>query len=776
MMMKIFALLLLFLFVSCQEQKGGSTRKSKSSLLSNSASSVNPGYGRILEDNPIILSRNPNLPAEINPGSYLTTGQEFITTNSFLYGPCTGVTRCIEARKNEDALTALTAVAGNKWAFAPTSSEFTQVNAFGHVKRIVALYESALLQGHTNSLGATYRTSLPFSLYTQTGNWFRPFGETAPVSLVINADVAYDDNAFFKPSNFSLNFGSLSKYPTVKMAHDPSVIYHEAGHALIHTMLNFRNSVTSSSVPYRAEFMYGGYDEAGMLGEGLADVFSYLMNQRTHIGEWALGRFLKASRPLTESDPIHASSVSSDINGRLSYPTFLNYDPNEANKSFEDIHYAGQIASHFMVAFMQSAKSTCAFSHDTMRKYYLNILTETLAELGDLTGRGYDNGFQSTVNLTSAYSEHALEWQRLSNPINVRKFFQTFSKYTMNILGNPSTNRCKGAVYPRSTLETLLDQYGLLLFNNYNEDGNDQTFGHAGTHTAITPTNRLKTVLIPKDLLKLDPRQNVSTGYFIHNQASIKAAMAALIGFRKTDLSSEIPSDFIYNNGNSRPSPGEVVGLALSLYNDSNSAMAGVQILANDWDHSETVSGYEKLCTNLGDSFPLLSEGGTDAAACSSITRDNGEDGDNISPVCSLQLIDTDATKWVSQEEFLVKTRAVDDSRCLGGSSDKKDCFVRIIKGLDNAWFSKLGPKKTWAETMTNSNSSPTFSSQNLIFMELNPGIPPGTKVNCRFRARFSNCSNCYNDSTNSGDDFFDYEFAGPKPFKIINYQFTVID
>jgi hypothetical protein len=797
MMIRSLAILSLLFFVACQEQKSGSARKSKSAIISNSSSTVNAGNGRILEDNPIILSNNPNLSANINPGSYLKSQQEFITTNSFLYAPCKGasgvgdVSRCFEARKNEDALTALGGVEGNKWAFDPTSSEFTQVNAFGHVKRIIGVYESAILQAHSNSLSGSYTSSIPLTLYSQKGNWYRLFGNNESSSLMINADVNFDDNAFFDPAKFSLNFGSLSKYPTVKMAHDSTVIYHESGHALIHTMLNFRNSV-GASIPYRAEFGYAGYDEEGMLGEGLADVFSYLMNQRTHVGEWALGRFLKQSRPLRESDPIHAGGITGDVNARLSYPTYLNYDPNDPTKAFEDIHYAGQIVSHFMIAYMESIKGTCGFSHDTMRRYYLNILAETLAELGDLSGRGFDTAIESTVNLSTLTSEHALEWQRISNPINSRKFFQTFSKHTLNVLSNNVTRRCNGTVFPRATLETLLDQYGLLLFNNYNEDGNGAITGHAGIHTAVTPTNRLKTVLIPKDLVKLDPRQNVSTAYFIDNQASIKSSMAALIGSRQADISSEIPSDFIYNNGNNRPSPGEVVGLALSLYNDSNSPMAGIQVLANNWDHYKTVSGVQKMCGNFPDLFPLLSEGAANTTAedvnaytpvagdCRYPTRNNGDDAlvtDPVMPVCSLQLIDTDATKWVSQTEFLNKTHAVDEAHCLGGAGATKDCFVRVIKGLDTAWFSKINAKKTWAETMNEgNNSSPTFSSHHLIYMELNPGIPPGTKVNCRFRVRFSNCSDCFNDSTNSGDDFQDFEFAGPKPFKIINYQFTVID
>ncbi|MEX0797926.1 MAG: hypothetical protein WD025_00680, partial [Bacteriovoracaceae bacterium] len=59
--------------------------------------------------------------------------------------------------------------------------------------------------------------------------------------------------------------------------------------------------------------------------------------------------------------------------------------------------------------------------------------------------------------------------------------------------------------------------------------------------------------------------------------------------------------------------------------------------------------------------------------------------------------------------------------------------------------------------------------------MEVSKWIAPGTTFSCRFRARFSNCSDCFNDP-DTGEEYMDYELAGEKPYKVINFKFTVID
>ena len=59
--------------------------------------------------------------------------------------------------------------------------------------------------------------------------------------------------------------------------------------------------------------------------------------------------------------------------------------------------------------------------------------------------------------------------------------------------------------------------------------------------------------------------------------------------------------------------------------------------------------------------------------------------------------------------------------------------------------------------------------------MEINKWVMPGTKFVCRLRARFTNCIDCYN-STPGEDDYEEYKYSGAEPFKVLNFQFEVID
>ena len=61
--------------------------------------------------------------------------------------------------------------------------------------------------------------------------------------------------------------------------------------------------------------------------------------------------------------------------------------------------------------------------------------------------------------------------------------------------------------------------------------------------------------------------------------------------------------------------------------------------------------------------------------------------------------------------------------------------------------------------------------------------ILPGTTFLCRFRARFTNCEDCFHDpsarpdqNVDLKDDFLAYEYSGAKPFKIFHLRFTVIN
>lgn len=772
------ALTCILVFTSCVSSPGKGNRRSTGGI-SNSPSSVSPGYGRILSDNPIILSNNYSLNAGVNLNRYLTSSQDFITNNQFLEDACDQsnllITDCIEVRKNDNSVSALQSPS-SKWAFQTNTDDWLQVQTFGHMMKATDRFHSSLGAAYTTSGILGYQSAFPtFFLDPFNPRPYSHWNTNSP--LVAYANCGKADNAFFSPSTFSLCFGHDGNEPSVLFAQDSTIIYHEMGHAFIQVLLNIRNR--DNSITPASSLGYLFYDEAGGVGEAISDYWSYVMTERTHIAEWGLGRFIDQSRPMSEDDPIHAPGISENNDSRLSYPTYVLYDPNFPNQPIEDVHYIGQILSHFLVAVTKSMASGCGWSTTNSINATNYLIYETFAELGDLTAQGSD----VTSNYVNLNSAHALTWNSIANPINYRKFSQVFSKYMLLIYGKSGRTSCNGSNIDMDTYEQLLDSYGLLLFKNYNEDGGSLATGNSGTNTTITEANKVKTVMISKDLLKIDPTQGASTAFVFDNRAGMISSLSALQSSGQIgQLSDILESDLPFNNGNAAISPGEFLGIALNIYNDSNSPMAGVQILGNSWDHGKG----DKPCGTFEDNFPSSSEGaadvtgetGTNPGECSYITRDNGDDaGESIEPVCMVQINDTNATKWAFQDK-LKDQISLDNSNCLGGTGgNDKECFIRIVKGTEQATYSMLNPKSNWASTVFPDGNNIQFNFNNLIFMEVSPWVPPGTTFNCRFRARFTNCEDCWSRPGNAdGDDYRDFEFSGGDPYKIINFEFVVID
>ena len=189
------------------------------------------------------------------------------------------------------------------------------------------------------------------------------------------------------------------------------------------------------------------YDEAGSIGEGLADFFSYFMNKRPHVFEWALGLFLNASRPLTETDRMHAPGIDSSDDSRLSYPNYLCYDPNHPSDCIEDIHYAGQIIGHFLVALTEDLSSNCSITTEESVKNTLWLISESLAEMGQLSNK--------KVNLGDSDNDHSTTWARSVTPINFRRFAQTMARKTKHIFVDSTNSPC-GTNYSKDKIEKLL--------------------------------------------------------------------------------------------------------------------------------------------------------------------------------------------------------------------------------------------------------------------------------------------------------------------------------
>lgn len=812
---------------------------------------VNKAY--IFRDSPAIL-KGSNYGPDVSMKSVIDDSTpEFITANSLLKGDCaflfgTGdvtVPDCLQTYASKTASQQLIGrQADGSWVYPTNSSQFYQVNGQYHVQKGINTFFEKLQFAYDSLWSVTspfyYRPKSTPKYLPNTGLfWFQAITPSNDNyfrnSFLSNYALCnLELNAQFNPAGPELCFGKWSAHPSFFFVQDPSIIYHELGHALVAVMMNFRNGITGSPSPsyhaLRSNLGGYGYDEAGSIGEGVADYYSYVMNGRTHIGEWALKKSVNGSRPMSEDDPAHITGIDVTPEGRLSYPQFLLYDPNDPNVPFEDVHYAGQIVSHYLVALTKSLKNECALpptqeGQDAATSYVMLVLAETLSELGDLRAVGVDalggNPSLTSERFTNLDEFSSYLWSHVINPPTFRRFFQVFAKNINRYISG--TNGFCYNMFTRDESEKLLDDYGLLLFKTYNDDGTSTksktvSYDEWGTVSAVAtpriPTavhedNRRKSVLISKELLSLAPTNtetDTATYYIIDDQANMANIVQNLLfkGFPMNPSTGVASVE--YNNSNIRISPGEVVAVIPNLFNGSNSTMAGVQLLATDWDHvhitdTSGVNGNFKPC--VVDDVTTTAQGGEGALTCATTMTSYKRHTKNSSglfsteaaaPVCLVQLEEGEVTRWVSQNEFRKKQGlSLQDKDCLnyGGTEHTTDftfnpheCLVRVLPAANEAFFSKIDPQKSYVETVRNGNPDHIFGPGNAIIMEVNKWIPPGTKFRCRFRAKFSNCSDCYTDpkdSNNDGipdsnDDYIDAEYNGAKPYKIINFEFDVND
>lgn len=810
-----FSLLMLAILNSCFTTKAPTTTRD-TSKVGNYPTAAGANNSFILKDSPSNLVGGAELTIDIDLNQYLDLTPELITTGDYLLSDITIIDPMTEQslrlgnvsfQVQQTELSSKTGKNNGSWAYDANSDAFLEVNTFWHARRFLQNFQTALKLGA--SLGQTwnfdsssyyYHASIPSNVFSTQSNW-RKDRQFSIYTKGLNFF-----NAAFYAADFNLKVGFdenlKGRYlPYFNLCTDPTIIYHELGHTAVHILMNLRNFSASNDVMSQLGNFF--YDEAGAINEGLADYFSFVLSSNTHFAKWGLGQFYGASRPITDDDGLHIHGIGSSEQ-RVSYPDFLTYDPNFPGEIVEDIHNAGMITSHYLVALTQDLMSACSMDHETATQNVMILLAETMAELGDLTTRGSDLNM-STDSFTNLNKDHAKQWMSSANPINYRRFFMTFARKLLESskmwFGEDLCN-----TYDQNRIEQLMDDYGLLLFRSYNEDGGmDSPFGVYGSpyddqtiNTQVNSLNRLKSVLIKKEFIDLDKRTGATQIYVFDQQGPIKNLITDYLKqglITPSDLTSTdlIDSNYSYNNSNGKISPGEMVGISLNLFNSANSTMGGVEVLASDWDHARD----DKPCRyfkGFEDTWPTVAEGAasatgepTDNAAeddayqgtCKYITKNNAYD--ETYPVCFMQLREDSATKWVTQQAFR-ESQGLEESKCLGGTSETRDCYMRALKGADYSFFSKIDGNKTWAQTITqDGQKNLVFSSENLILFEMNPWIPPGTIFNCRFRARFTNCDDCYNrkkvmNSQTVYDDFDDFHYSGAEPFKIINVQFTVTD
>lgn len=827
----VLVLISMLLLASCNPTQVASVG-ARNSSIANSDGTFD-GYALVYTDSPAIIggakfpTSRPNMDSIINKRNPL-----FVTENSKLTGNCSmdfyfygfssdQIQDCIRSYASSEG-TVTSRTAEKTFIFPTGSNEFYQTNALYHLQIAKDTFLKKLQFAYDNihSLPLSVPKSIPSYLKDSKFFWFNGTGNSESQHFGNSHLTSYalcnmDNNAAYSPVGPSLCFGFSSKFAGFYFVQDPTIIYHEFGHALVDIMLNLRNGTGYGSHDFRSSFVTAG-NEAAAINEGIADYFSFVMNKRTHIGEWALARGSKQSRPMTESDPSHISALSTTSEGRLSYPDYLLYDSNNPTKPRETVHYSGQIVSHYLVALTESFKTSCNLTedkdggHDRATSYVMMLLAESLSELGDLYAKGVDEfgmqfNYDYTFNNLDAKSSYL--WAHTVNPTSYRKFFQTFAKNTYKYI---SSNLCYG--FDKDASEKLLDDYGLLLFKTYNDNGNSSkerniVYNDAvpdiayQSLTPVTEDNRRKSTLVSKELLEL-AGSATGTGvefYIVDSKVDIQNLLNDMI-FKgiSVPLSTKVAGT-VYNNNNIKISPGEVVALIPNLYNASNTTMAGVQLLANDWDHvdiTDTATGYFKPC--VIDSKTTIDQGGEHSSTCETTDKDYKRlvqdkttkqfPQEASAPVCLVQLNQGTSSKWVSQSEFRKKQIGLQlsDKDCLGysasGTSDvdfsfnPHECLARFLPGKTTAMFSKIAPRKTYYQTVIEPSDNKKFNPGNLLMMEVNKYIPPGTKFRCRLRARFSNCEDCFTDGSNGNDDYLDYEYNGHKPYKVINFDFDVND
>ena len=887
------ALAMLLAFVSlassCQEAlEAPSSGKRDDSLNGNF---YYTGKGYVYESNPIIASGYANLSY---PSMKDYVSAKVVTTNSYLETPCffqanslaTTTSDCFRVFNDVDSISSPLQANNGGWNYPIGSDEFYQINSFYHVNKVLTRFYEALAQAHSNvhyGGGNLIPPATKFDMENTLSFWLaKGLADPSNPSSILGVENStlnvfskcYLDpfNAYYSPAENKLCLGWNEQRPFLYAAQDPSVIYHEMGHVLVKVMMNQRNVSYRFPnyyvTPYKSELGDLFYDEGKAINEGISDWFSYFITGRSHFGEWALGRFFKASRAMTEDDGIHKGLVSKLPGERLSYPHYVYYNPNQEegeseDANNEDAHYAGQIVSHYLVSLTEELKSCSAASdsearHKDAGNLVLMLLNETLAELGDMSAKGTDVFDQFRQGLdpdmgaffVNLNSQESYRWGHQVNPPNFRKFFQTFAK---NIHYKISSKLCPS--FSTDESEQLLDEYGLLLFNEYGDMKKGVAFTDMGTYvdktltdyasyfyglytscafwnpytpvdnycplyssTQINELNRRNTVLVSKDYLEFPTdRDGVSPVYILDSRPEIEKLLATLTFEGKNVQTSEGSAGAEYNNNNIKISPGEIVGLTLNLFNNSNSPIGGVQILANDWDHMKLhdqndmyVNRTENRNAGLDtatwapckiNGWPTENENGMidDVPSspvegdCGFTSRDNFVMDENSAqpkylkdapqPICMVQYSSDNETQWVSQDFYRRTVLGLDADQCLNSPSysgddfNPNECLIRFLPGAEHAMLGKIDPQKAWSETLTDASSASklTVQQNNLTLMEVNKRISPGTSFACRFRARFTNCSDCFQDP-DSGEDYADYEMIGEKPFKVIDFKFTVVN
>lgn len=704
---------------------------------------------------------------------------EFVTDNNQLIDTCTIYAydevlntttnnSCIYVLENDASDTIPIQSKNGGWGYTVKAEpeEFYQVNTFYHSDLIVDKFMYGLYLAHNIVHFPIDNKIPPVTKYDPQRTfsfWFNDTGINNP--LYIYAMQPLESlNAYFDASNPAIGMGYTPGSPiTDYSVEDLPILYHEYGHAFNYLLMNQRNtsfqdgqiakpdlfSMFYYGTPYKSSLGTLFYDEGGAINEGVSDFFAYFITERQDLGEWA---FNFAARPMSETSQYHSANVSKNSGERLKYPDFVHYLSGNPFPD-EDVHNAGQIISHYLVSLTEEFKDRCSYvqsasgvdkdtQHARATALTLMLLSETLGEMGDMTARGSDlfDPFRNTGDSDDVYfgsfftnlnAYNAYLWGHKVKPVTFRRFARLMARNIKYRISDPLIGVC-GSNFTVDDSEELLDEYGLLLFRDYDEDTVGTEITDMGTYvlaqdkdigdfdgqtvdtgfsaydnqaeTAVNELNRKQTVLISKDFIDFPTDASGEPKIFIFDkQAGMQELLASLTFEGQNVQISEGLAGPEYNNGNIKISPGEIIGITPNLFNFSNSQMGGVRILANDWDHmkldtstdihvnsNDNMSAGEDIanwspCQYNG--WPSETEGGiveddtlpASEGDCLYTTKHNLvlKDTSNTpeyypdasQPICMVQYSDTNETRWVSQDFYRSSELLLEDNECLNNPS-----------------------------------------------------------------------------------------------------------
>lgn len=722
-----------------------------------------------------------------NENELFNTCSMSIETGFFTSSTTTNRT-CYQILNDDDPDTVPIQSINAGWNYPQASSpdEFYQVSAYYHSKLITRRFFQSLYRAHNKihfpSPDNKIYPVTKFDFQNTYSYWFTDedvnnVGVNLPLTIYSKQPIT-PINAFFAPAQKAIGMGydPVQFIKTPYSVEDLSVVYHEFGHAFNYILMNQRNTAAQQGtlpINYHAPLFKSSlgkqfYDEAGAINEGIADYFAYFITQRQALGEWAFPGF---ARPMTETNENHSANVSEQSGERLKYPDFAYYLAT-TNVPDEDVHNSGQIISHYLVSLTEDFKDTCStitaldeddypilvtdedgiqreqsyedHRHELATDMVIMLLSETLGEMGDMTARGSDV-FDSFIKsgsdpylgkfFTNLNAFEAYTWGQYVKPPTFRKFSRLMARNIRYRISDFFAGACPSFTVDMS--ETLLDEYGLLLFDSYNENqegtelngttdnlvvtdtdtnsesGNSITFGLASysaqADTTINSLNRKQTILVSKEFIDFPTTESGEPSIFVFDkQEGVRELLASLTFEGQNVTVSEGLAGPEFNNGNIKISPGEIIGITPNLFNFSNSNIGGVRILANDFDHMKLNNSAEihantsaNIIANQDiadwrpcqiDGFPLETENGIAETAgaetegdCLYTTKHNQILKDTAAtpeyypdapqPVCMVQFSDENETKWVSQDFFRDQELLLEDNECLNGPSMSGDDF-----------------------------------------------------------------------------------------------------